>query len=31
MTRALSAVCLASLRPIRWARKRGNRPGVRRR
>ncbi len=27
----VSAVCLASLRPIRWARKRGNRPGFHRR
>ena len=27
----LSAVCLASLRPIRWARKHGNRPGFHRR
>lgn len=28
---ALGAVCLASLRPIRWARKRGNHPGFHRR
>ena len=27
----VSAVCLASLRPIRWARKHGNRPGFHRR
>lgn len=27
----VSAVCLASLRPIRWARKHGNHPGFRRR
>lgn len=27
----ISAVCLASLRPIRWARKHGNRPGFHRR
>lgn len=26
-----SAICLASLRPIRWARKHGNRPGFHRR
>lgn len=34
MTRALyvvAAVCLASLRPIRWARKHGNHPGFHRR
>lgn len=28
---AVAAVCLASLRPIRWARKHGNRPGFHRR
>lgn len=28
---AISAVCLAALRPIRWARKHGNRPGFHRR
>lgn len=28
---ALSAICLASLRPIRWARKHGNHPGFHRR
>lgn len=28
---AISATCLASLRPIRWARKRGNHPGFHRR
>lgn len=28
---AVSAVCLASLRPIRWARKHGNHPGFHRR
>lgn len=28
---AISAVCLASLRPIRWARKHGNHPGFHRR
>lgn len=27
----VSAVCLASLRPIRWARKHGSRPGFHRR
>lgn len=27
----VSAVCLASLRPIRWARKHGNHPGFHRR
>lgn len=27
----ISAICLASLRPIRWARKHGNRPGFHRR
>lgn len=27
----VAAVCLASLRPIRWARKHGNRPGFHRR
>lgn len=27
----ISAVCLASLRPIRWARKHGNHPGFHRR
>lgn len=27
----VSATCLASLRPIRWARKHGNRPGFHRR
>lgn len=27
----LAAVCLASLRPIRWARKHGNHPGFHRR
>lgn len=27
----VSAVCLASLRPTRWARKHGNRPGSHRR
>ncbi len=27
----IAAVCLASLRPIRWARKHGNRPGFHRR
>lgn len=27
----ISIVCLASLRPIRWARKHGNRPGFHRR
>lgn len=27
----ISAACLASLRPIRWARKHGNRPGFHRR
>lgn len=27
----LSAICLASLRSIRWARKHGNRPGFHRR
>jgi len=34
MTRTLftvAAVCLASLRPIRWARKHGNHPGFHRR
>lgn len=28
---AISVVCLASLRPIRWARKHGNHPGFHRR
>lgn len=28
---ALAAICLASLRPIRWARKHGSRPGFHRR
>lgn len=28
---AISAICLASLRPIRWARKHGNHPGFHRR
>lgn len=28
---AISAVCLASLRPIRWARRHGNHPGFHRR
>lgn len=28
---AISAVCLASLRPIRWARKHGSHPGFHRR
>lgn len=28
---AIAAVCLASLRPIRWARKHGNHPGFHRR
>lgn len=27
----IAALCLASLRPIRWARKHGNRPGFHRR
>lgn len=27
----VSAICLASLRPIRWARKHGNHPGFHRR
>ena len=27
----ISAICLASLRPIRWARKHGNHPGFHRR
>ena len=28
---AISAICLAALRPIRWARKHGNHPGFHRR